>query len=152
MNKELFNYAVRLLAQRPYHSVELRQKIIHKKHADIEVIEEVIRKLESHKYLNDQEYLNLFIRGQLQRKPQGVRIISQKLSQKGIPQDQIKAAITNHGLAESELEQADKALHKKLRTLKALSPLQKKAKLYRFLIARGFSSQTIMKALASVAE
>lgn len=149
MNKEneLLNYAVWLLARRPYHTAELRKKIVQKKKVTIEEAEGVIHKLETYKYLNDKEYLSLFIRDQLNRKPQGLALIKQKLLQKGIPKGQIESALALQSSPELELEQAQKAIRKKLQTLKAASPLQKKQKIYRFLISRGFSQGLILKIL-----
>ncbi len=154
--KKNLNYAVWLLARRRYHTAELQQKIMLKKNATLEETEGIIHKLEEYKYINDQEYLSLFIRDQLQRKPQGIRLIKQRLLQKGIPAEQIEAAIAQYHNPAIELEQAQKALQQKIKTLHtatakaghSATPQQQKAKLYRFLAGRGFSPQTILKLLS----
>lgn len=146
----LFNYAVWLLARRSYHTAELRKKMEKEKRATPEEIEKVITQLQLYKYIDDQKYLHIFIRDQQKRKAQGVRLVKQTLLKRGIPKSEIESALIQEVTPESELIQAQKAAQKKCQKIKADDPQQKKQKLYRFLISRGFSQDTITKILPSL--
>ena len=143
--KHIFNYACAILARRRYSVNGLREKMYKRYPGEHATIENVITRFVALEYLDDAEFARAFIGDQLKRKPQGLRLIRQKLLQKGIDSDLAGHVINTGGVDETELAKA--AAVKKARTLKAASPLQKKQKLYRFLASRGFSADTIMKAL-----
>lgn len=128
-------------------------------------IERVIQKLLNLKYLNDAAFAKNFIDAEIRRKPQSLRIIKQKLLHKGIKSDLVEDAIcarrgsgndeTGDNEVESgdlELDMARAAAIKKIKTLRAQTPLKQKEKLYRFLAARGFTSSTIFKVLREALE
>jgi|GEM_PF-570494 len=144
MKKKIFNYACWLLARRRYSVSEFRSKLEKKYPEQSELTTEIVENFLIKKYLDDNEYTLLFLREQLNRKPQGLRMIKQKLRQKGINETTISNVFNDQLVDENELIQ--KALAKKA-NIKAKSPLQKKQKLFRFLASRGFSSDGIMKAL-----
>lgn len=150
-------------------------------------IDRVIQQLFALKYLDDAAFAKNFIAAELRRKPQSLRLIKQKLVQKGLSSEQIENAICSRSMPRlgggeqkicarrrprrgggaqietpssppfpSELQLAKSAAEKKLKILnsgahgQSLSPLKKKEKLYRFLAARGFSSEVIFKSLNTV--
>ena len=153
-NKQILAYAYAVLARRRMTVHEIRQKL-HKRFPDFpEESEEIIKKFLALHYLDDAEYIQLFIKNQLLRKPQGIRSIKQKLQLKGLSKELIeknlKACTDADAPAVNELELAKQAATKKLRTLKANSPLQQKQKIFRFLSSRGFNQDTIFRALKSL--
>jgi len=145
MNKRIFNYSCWLLARRRYSILDFQKKLSTKFPEQKEETDEILNLFIKRKYLDDEEYTRLYIRDQLARKPQGMRMIKQKLSQKGIKTPDIASIMESENLNEYELARG--AVQKKLKTLKAGSPLQQKQKLYNFLVSRGFGYDTIMKAL-----
>jgi SOS response regulatory protein OraA/RecX len=143
--KQIFNYACRSLARRRLTVHEIRQKL-QKRFPDFpDESEEIINKFLKLHYLDDAEYVRLFIKDQLARKPQGLRNIQYKLRQKGLSKELIENNLK--GEETDELELAKQAVAKKLKTLKASSPLQKKQKLFRFLASRGFKPDAIIRAI-----
>lgn len=140
--KQIYNYAIRLLAGKRYHSAELRQKL-EKRSPDApeEVTEKIIEKLINYGYLNDAEYMRLYIDDQIKRKPQGPRLITQKLLRKGIRRDEIKRYLELANL--DQLELAIKAIAK--RKIDTSDPA-KRAKQARFLQGRGFDLTAIIQA------
>jgi regulatory protein len=150
--KQLYNYAIRLLAKRRYHSVELCKKLGKKASGNIKdlkagdetnkIIDNILTRLRDYKFIDDDEYINLFIQDQLIRKPQGPRLIRQKLLKKGIDSNDIKKY-----LIISEIIQMDLA-KKAIAAKKAdLNNPKAKAKIIRFLLSRGFDYQTALQAL-----
>ncbi|MBD3328249.1 hypothetical protein GF340_03000 [Candidatus Peregrinibacteria bacterium] len=139
---KLLNYTVWLLARRNYHSHELANRLRERKNATEAQISEILQKLANLKYIDDEYFLQIFIRDQLARKPQGARMIKQRLFQKKIFDDRIDRVLeAEYG---NECDYAEKAL------LKKVKPGQKKdyQKIYRFLCSRGFKYETIKEVLA----
>lgn len=145
LNKKIYTYACALLARRRYSVHDLQKKLNEKFPEQKEETETVIKLFISKKYLDDAEYARLFVRDQLIRKPQGLRMIRQKLSQKGISTSNLQQFLDDEGSTEYDI--ARRALEKKLRTLKKETSQKKKEKLFRFLASRGFSMDVIMKVL-----
>ncbi len=149
-NKKIFNYACWLLARRRYTVSEFRSKIEKKFPDQPEATTEITELFLKKNYLDDTEYTKLYIREQLNRKPQGLRLIKQKLRHKGINETTLSSAFNEQLIDEDELIQ--QAIAKKSGTLKASSPIQKKQKLFRFLASRGFNTDAIMKAVSRTAQ
>lgn len=152
-NKRIFNYACWLLARRRYSVADFREKLRKKFPEMQEERKQVAELFLKRKYLDDGEYARLFVRDQLTRKPQGARLIKQKLSRKGIKDADIARIMEDENLDESSL--ALEAVKKKLKTLKAssgekTSRLQLQQKLYRFLASRGFSPDITIKTLKAL--
>lgn len=144
MDSSHYKYIIWLLARRSYHSVQLREKL-KKRGASPPEIEKILTQLKEQKFINDDQYIQSYIRDQLARKPQGIRKLRARLLQKGIK----GPAVDRHlnAAAPQEPDLAAAALEKKLKTLEKVPPQQKKEKLYRFLASRGFNADTINRAL-----
>ncbi|MBU0668229.1 recombination regulator RecX [Patescibacteria group bacterium] len=143
--KKLYAYAVALLARRDYHSSVLREKLLNKGIGGEEEVEAVLQNLKKKNFINDDRYVEKFIEEQFNRRPQSIRLVKQKLVQKGIRGETVDEELKKH--AAGELTRAQTAARKKAGSLQNLSPLRRKEKLFRFLCARGFSQSTIMEAL-----
>lgn len=144
---KLMAYAVRLLAGRRYHTVELRKKL-RGRSGDEAQIETVIEKLLSLKYLDDGEYVRLYIQECLRQKPRGKRLIRNRLLQKGIP-----AAETDEQLNRMEMDEhtlAAEAARKKMLSLCGVPPEKQKNRLRMFLASRGFCSSAVISAVKTV--
>ncbi len=144
-DKIIFNYACALLARRRYSITEFRSKIEKKFPDRVDATTEVMELFINRKYLDDNQYATLYIREQLRRKPQGLRLIKQKLRQKGISETTLSGVFQEQVIDEDELIR--EAVDKKSRTIKITDPLKKKQKLFRFLVSRGFAHDLILKAL-----
>jgi regulatory protein len=138
--KRLLNYAVWLLARKRYHSAELRRKL--EKKSDTATVNHVLKRLLGYKYLDDNEYLILYIRDQISKKPQGPRLIKQKLLKKGIAAEEINEYLYQIPIDQYEL--AKKAIVG--RKYKIANP-KDKARLLRFLISRGFDYEVAIKSI-----
>lgn len=160
VNKRVFNYACWLLSKRRYSLADFREKLRKKFPEMQEERERVTELFLARKYLDDEQYARLFVRDQLTRKPQGARLIKQKLSRKGIKDADVSMIMEDENLDESSL--AFEAATKKLKTLKtaqgktgsgkAILTLDQKQKLYRFLASRGFSPDVTIKTLKKIGD
>lgn len=109
----------------------------------IEEIEQVISKLKEYKYLDDGEYAGAYIRDQIARKPQGIRLLRMNLSKKGVTSEVIVKAITEYNMDEMEI--ALRAVSGKRKALTKYPQKTRREKLYRFLLSRGFNMETVLK-------
>jgi regulatory protein len=147
----LYNQALNLLARRRYTVCELKKALCRKSikltrsSANEEEIGKIISRLQELKYLNDNEYAVLYLQDQLRSKPQGLMMLKVKMKKKGLETSTIDQALQKNQI--DEFEQAKQAMKKKSKTLSKYPPLKQKEKLYRFLIARGFSNKTISELL-----
>lgn len=143
--KKLLNYAARLLARRNYHSITLREKLTKKGIGSAVDVETVIERLQELRYINDADYLAYYINDQLTLRPQGLRLVRQKLMRRGIKGQEVEQELAKHEHREPGL--ALKAAKKKQKLLTDLPTYEQNQKLFRFLASRGFSIDTIKQTL-----
>lgn len=107
------------------------------------VIDEAIAYIASFGYIDDKRYAASYIR--FYQSSKSKQRIKQDLMAKGVPVDFIEECLESE-YEEDELDMVLKLLEKKHYDSETAT-YQDKAKLYRFLAGRGFSSDTIKKAL-----
>ncbi|MBD3270175.1 hypothetical protein GF376_01480 [Candidatus Peregrinibacteria bacterium] len=151
--KRLQLYSYDLLAKKRYTVQEMRKKLHQKNQlnqdtCDEHEIEEIIERLAFMNLLNDQEYAESFIDAQLKRAPQGKRKLYQRLKNKGISEDIITKKLTLASIDEYEL--AEQIVEKKVILLERRfdNSEQIKERIFRFLINRGFSMETVYKVIS----
>ncbi len=133
-------YSLYLLGRKNYTRRQLQDKLKKKDYSQA-VINEVLAKLVSWRYLDDDNFAELYIRERLRLKPRGRRILLKELKLKGITQElakeKIAKIIAEEGLDDQGL--AEKALQRKLGSyLKA--PAEKGSRRARnYLLRQGFS-------------
>jgi len=144
--RQALNTALRLLTIRDHSKHELAQKLKQRAFAD-DVIEKVILECERLDYLNDERTAEVFT-GQLLRKGYGAKRIRAEMKRKGLAGRRI-AGVLNAMLSEAgELENAERVLIRNIKRFDREEDRQKrKAKIFRFLSARGFAAQIIAEVL-----
>ncbi|MCK5808240.1 RecX family transcriptional regulator [bacterium] len=130
---EVYSHALFILSRREHFTKELVQKL-QKKDVSIDLIDEVILRLQKRDYLNDSRATEIFTL-EFQRKKKGFIKLISELRIRGISgvESDIRALYTE----ESEQKNAEKILmllHKPTRE-----------KIYRFLFNRGFSPEIIRR-------
>ena len=107
------------------------------KGASSRTITEIVKKLKSKKYLDDELYLKTYI--SMKKGVYGPRKLNYELRQKGIPFEWIEQAIQKI----DEQSIIFELVQKKLASLKHKSNLQKKLNLKTYLLSKGFSQEAI---------
>lgn len=145
--EKLLNYAFYILAKKRYTSTELSKKckqyMKRRDMYDEAILEKVLKRLLELKYLDDDQYAKDYLAGRLKLKPKGKYALTKELKLKGIAADLIEKIFIQSPIDEDEV--AMRALIQKERIWNKLPVLKKREKAYRFLSARGFSSETIYK-------
>lgn len=106
----------------------------------------VIAKLVEHQYVDDERFARAFVRDKLLYNHWGERKIAQALWQKGITDDIARAALSEIGCEEYS-EQLRPLLDNKARSIKADSEYERRQKLIRFALGRGFGMDEILSCL-----
>lgn len=127
---------------------EIQDKLKQKKFSQ-EIVFKVIDYLKNLNYVNDEEFCRQWINSRL-NKPLGLRRISFELKQKGIAQELINAQIKNVASAYPESEIVIKLAKERFKRLKGVPEYKAKARVYAFLMRRGFSPAIISDVISQL--
>jgi regulatory protein len=146
-----YNYALNLLAARPYSTQSLRRKLAQKEYSADEVTS-AIERLTEHGLLNDSRYAEQYARSKILSTGASKRRLQQELYRKGIKGDTATNAIANVMEAE-EIDPAvviERVARKKLAQLGDLEPLVLRRRLFGFLARRGYDLDEIKAVVSRV--
>lgn len=113
---------------------------------DADAREEVIGRLVGERFIDERRYCHSFVRDKFRYNQWGRTKIAQALRLKGVPEDCAREAL--EGIEEEEYRATlGKLLQAKSRGLKAASDYERRGKLIRFALGRGFEMETIKHCL-----
>ncbi len=145
--KKAMNYSLNLISKYLKTRHEIVKKLKEKEYNE-DTIQKVIDKLQSLGYLNDERYVEVYIRSKKDTSSiLNKRTLYNKLLQKGIDRELVRQNLDNSDI--DEYESALKAAQKKLPNLKG-DLRTKKAKLYQFLYSKGFDYEICSKVLNNI--
>jgi regulatory protein len=136
----LFSFAFAVLTRRPYSKQGLFEAL-KKKFPDTEnvLLEKILDDLERLHYIDDKKFAEEFIRYRRATSPRGDLLLKKELCSRKISPDLIEEVLSKRTPEEVQ-EDAFEVGKKKWKTLPILLDRKKrKEKLFRFLLARGFS-------------
>lgn len=141
-------YAFLLLKFRLRSENELASRLRQKKFSE-EIIRETIGFLKDKQFIDDRIFAKGWVASRLKR-PFGLRKIRQELVQKGLGKEIIEEAFARAKEGYDEDSIARQLAEQRFSKLKSIEPLKAKARVYAYLIRRGFSpdiSSDIVKGL-----
>lgn len=136
------NKSLLLLSRRPRSTKEVVD-YLNRHQVDEEIIQQVIKRLQSRKFLDDQAFAQWFVEQRLIFRPKGAYALTQELLQKGVAKQVIDQVITTSVSPDEEMKQALRLIQKKLSRWKSFDKLKIKQKIAQFLSARGYSWEVI---------
>ena len=139
--------AGRLLSRRPYTEVELRERLA-RKGLEQDVIDSTIARLDMLDLVDDGAFARQWVEERAARKGLGSRRLRAELEAKGVPLEEVEAALAAE--ADSELARATEQAAKRLSKLAHLPLIQQGARLYTWLVGRGFESEVAEAAAKAV--
>ena len=153
ISKDLYrkslNTALRILTGRDHSKYELEQKLKQRGIAG-QLLDNVISTCERYDYINDERTAQMYIR-QLKRKGYGLKRIRYELKKKGLKGNRIHGILSGSLSEADERECAQRVLQKHLgRFEREKDSLKRRAKIYRFLYARGFPEGIISELMKKV--
>lgn len=144
--------ALHFLGYRPRSEAEVRTRLLREEWPE-DVVERVVNRLREAKYLNDEQFAELWVENRSLTKPRGSRTLQQELRQKGVERETIEAALPDE---EAELQNAifalQKLLRSKERSWEKFEEKERREKAIAFLARRGFGYAVAKMAWDRVAE
>jgi regulatory protein len=144
-----YNYALNLLAARPYSSSALRRKLSQKEYEAADA-DDAIRRLLDNGLLNDAKFAEQFARSKMLSTGASKRRVTQDLYRKGIKGDVATQAIANV-VEQDEIDPAaviERVARKKLSQLGDLEPVILRRRLFGFLARRGYDLDEIKRVVS----
>lgn len=131
---QAYNY----LRRRPHLKKELQRKLL-KKQFSQQIIDKAFLHLKKNNYINDDEYIKLFIRDSVRQAKSGPLLIKKKLAEKGAHIYTVEKFIDELYTFEQQSTIAFRLLKNKNAKINDESFLKRKQKLQRFGYSRGFN-------------
>ena len=139
-------YAVKLLAVRPYSERKLREKLLGRQYVTADV-REAIERLRRERLLDDRRYAEDFVRARLQSRPRaGSRLVTDLLT-RGIPLGLAKEVVVQLVPPTDEVPLARELVRRKQAQYGDLDKDTRWRRLAGLLARRGFSYDTIREVL-----
>lgn len=144
-----YNYALNLLAARPYSSSALRRKLGQNEYEAADA-DDAIRRLLDNGLLNDAKFAEQYARSKMLSTGASKRRLTQDLYRKGIKGDVATQAIANV-VEQDEIDPAaviERVARKKLTQLGDLEPIILRRRLFGFLARRGYDLDEIKRVVS----
>ena len=145
-----FDRAVNLLAFKARSVKELKERLLEKDWTNEQIVDEVIEKLKSYNYLNDETFAKNLAASQLRQKPMGKRLLQQKMSLKKLDKETVNEAIEKAFDETPEDEIIDVAIAKRLRIKGKPESREDAKKFYDYLLRQGFSYDLVSNKMREV--
>ncbi len=139
--RKAYHLAVNYLARRMRSEKEIKDYLVQKE-VDEPVIKEVIYKLTSQKYINDQDYAFAYVRTQANTTDKGTNVVKMELKEKGVSEDILIRALEEFPL-EQQIEKAMKLTEKFYQKNAKDSLKVQKQKLEQLLLRKGYTYEII---------
>lgn len=151
MRQKTFDRAVNLLTYKARSIKELRERLLEKDWTNEQTVDEVIEKLKSYGYLNDETFAKNLASSKLRQKPIGKRLLQQELSQKKLDKETVNEAIEKAFEDTPEEEIIERAIAKRLRLKGKPETREDTKKFYDYLLRQGFSYDLVSNKIREIA-
>lgn len=147
--QKCINQAYSYLKRRPHLRKELFNKL-YNKNIEINTINETLEWLAEKGYLDDKEFISLFIKDALRQRKSGPNLIKKKLIEKGAKIPEVELILQEIYDEKAEFDIAQEVIIKKNQKLSTANALERKKKLTHFATGRGFRWEIINGVLQGV--
>jgi len=138
-------YAFLLLKFRLRSENELKVRLKQKGFSE-QITADTVNFLKDREFIDDRVFARGWVAGRLKR-PLGLSKIRQELLAKGLDKEIIREALDQAGQNFPESQVVNQLAQQRFSKLKGVPPLKAKARLYGYLMRRGFSSDIIREAI-----
>jgi len=149
----LLNKVYFFLKFRPRSEKEVREYLYKKvkiTHWSREAADKIIEKLKEQELINDEKFIDWFVRNRTTLKPKGEKMLRQELLQKGINKALLDNFFSKNIVNEESL--ALQILEKRWPRYKNITPQKRFEKATRFLMSRGFNFEISKKTYEKLKE
>lgn len=149
---EIMNRAIRLLTYKPRSVKELRERLLEKPWADPVIVDEVLEKLKSYNYLDDNVLAGQLAASKLRQKAVGKIRLKQTLFKKKLDKETIDQAVEQAFIDTPESELIDRAIANRLRLHGKPETREAAKKFFDHLMRRGFDYQLVREKMDKIAK
>jgi regulatory protein len=154
-NSEVFeryyNLSINYLSIRPRSEKEildyLKKKARNAPNLSEEIITQIIEKLKAYKFIDDSQFASLWMEQRAKSRHKPIRAIEFELKQKGISKDLIDKSLKDIDGKDLDLGNAKKLAERKMEFYRNLDPAKRREKVMSYLLRKGFSYDTVKKAI-----
>jgi regulatory protein len=114
-----------------------------------QISQDTVNFLKEKEFINDYVFAKVWVFSRLKR-PLGLRKIEQELAQKGVAGEIIQDALLQAKEQYSESQIVSQLAKLRFSKLKGIEPLKAKARVYGYLMRRGFSPDVIMEVIRDI--
>lgn len=144
--------AFKMVGRKAQTVAQLREKLLEKSGAGSQTVEQVIERLLSLGYLNDENFAYQFASNKLNVKALGRSRLERTLRDKKVPTEVAKKALNDVFAEQDETELCEIALSKYLRVHGKPIEAKENKKLFSHLIRLGFPYDLVIKKIRSIGE
>jgi regulatory protein len=147
--KELYDVALHALMRRAHSAHEMKQKLARRTDNEL-LVRVVMARLKEDGQLDDERYAKQFTRNRTESRKQGKFRIARDLRARGVPDQQINAAIEEAAATSDPAAMVRQRIERKLRSFRGQVDERKIAAIYGSLLRAGFPSDVIRKELKNM--
>ena len=140
---------MRLLSLRARTGFEIESRLQEKGYSS-EIIGQIVAFLKKDGLIDDLNFSKEWIEYRLNENPRGVALLRAELSKKGVSENIVEKALQAKKDDLDEKSIAVALIKNKLKRQKEIPELKLKARLYQFLVRKGFDSETAEEAIEEV--
>ena len=134
----MYGYALKILSYQSLSTAELKKRLLERTHEE-SLVNSVLDRLTSQGYLDDRRFIEGFVFSRRESKHYGRKRIELELRLKGLDSVLVGDMLEQLYPADEDQLQLRKNLEKKLKSLGPPMDAKKAARLYNYLIRRGFA-------------
>lgn len=146
--KNALSRMMRICARKEYCTFDIKQKLYRLQQPN-ETIDNIIAELKKNKFIDDERYTRSYVSDKIKFSKWGEKKIRYTLAQKQIPNaiiDNVLSELNPHELTEHLMS----IIKKKYESVKAETEYDKRTKVIRFALSRGFNMNEILKCLDKI--
>ena len=136
-----YDAAVRYLANRPRSVSEIRRHLRTKRFGDA-AIDRAVDQLRAQRYIDDEAFARYWVEQRERFRQKGERALVSELLGKGVPRETIDLVLGERD-PDADVKQAREAIRRPIARWQTLEEGERKRKIHQYLVARGFSYDTI---------
>ncbi|MFL6215842.1 MAG: regulatory protein RecX [Blastocatellia bacterium] len=147
IRERIFQRALNVLAARPRSEAQLRERLLAKEWATVELVDQCIARLKELGYVNDATFAESYANYRMAARPVGRQRLARELAQKRVARQTIDRALDEAFEETSEETLIERALAKRLRAHGRPTDRQSAKRLFDHLMRLGFGYDLIVRKL-----
>ena len=143
-SEPLFQWALRALGRKAHSTRELEANLLARTD-DASAVAGVLGRLKARGYLDDRQCIETLAAARLSRGDSGRSRLQREMTARGLPRELVNQVLNEMFPPEEELDHMRRSLERKLNTLSGPLDEKRLARLYNYLLGRGFPPEAVRR-------